>query len=361
MVRIMVRWWLSVVTVLAMASVAAAQPGATAPAVSAPSSPPPPSVSPAGMADRAAASVREVSQRVAQLTARRAALQKHYIDELDAIDRLKKQRASWRRDRELRDSLSSSLETANRLSAVDREIDRLNGQLVSAQRSHLAAIDLELGSGATALRIRELAAARAGLIRQLSAAPRRIVLPDLEIDPLADPEELDQRAAELRSSEAELTREMTGLDQQATELERLALLRRQHNRAGDLFNRDDDQPLRGLGHKSGDTAVTADDSAAGLAGPANQPNIGITGGTGGTGSAYTGGSSSFESYTPTILAEVVDASTIASFAAAQRSSDPALRAEAAHKAHDAVARRLEQLRRKRAEIESRAGRLRGKH
>ena len=60
---------------------------------------------------------------------------------------------------------------------------------------------------------------------------------------------------------------------------------------------------------------------------------------------------------PTVLADVIDASTINNFTAAQLSGDPAQRALAARKAHDAVAVRLEQVRRKRLEIEARAKRL----
>jgi hypothetical protein len=292
----------------------------------------------------------DTDQHIAQLSAQRAPLRKRYRDELDAIDRLKNQRASWRRDRELRDRLSSSLETANQLSAVDREIEKTSLQLLSVQRAYLIAIDAELSAGTTPLRTRQLQLDRAPLAHQLKAAPRRIVIPDLEIDPLADPEELDQRAVELLASEAELNRQLQRLDQEATELEHLASLRKQHNRAGDLFNRDNDEPQRGATRKSSDIGTTTED-------PGGDAHLPTTSGAGPLGTATP---SSFESYIPTILADVVDASTIASFAAAQRSTDPAQRAEAAHKAHDAVASRLEQVRRKRGEIEARSHRLRDK-
>lgn len=279
----MSRWWLqTLVVVLCAIRPASAQTFA----------------SPSVTTDRAAIAVRDATTRIAQLIAQRAQLQKLYRTELDAIDRLKKQRVSWRRDRELRESLSSSLDTANQLSGVAREIDRMAGQVVAAQRAYVRAIDTELAEPARLLpaRIQALHAARAPLIVLLRGAPRRIVLPDLDIDPLADPEELDQRAIELRASEAELQRELAGLDAHAAALER---------------------------------AESPPSSSAGV-----------------------------EPYLPAILSEVVDASTVASLAAAQRSTDPAQRARATRKARAAVAARLDEVRHKRAEIEARARQLR---
>jgi hypothetical protein len=342
----MVRWLLAMAMMVVGSSIALAQPSSSS--GSGPSAPL------TAATEKADVAVKDADHRVAQLVAYRASLKKRYRDELDSIDRLKNQRASWRRDRELRDSLSSSLETANQLIAADREIDKANASLVSAARAHLAAIDAEIGAGALSPRAKQLERSRGVRTSQLKDAPRRIMIPDLEIDPLADPEELEQRAVELRASEAELNRQLVGLDQQATELEHLASLRKQHSRAGDVFYRDDDQPNRGTSHKSSDVGVGAEDGT----GAGWDPSRGLptSAGSGPVGSTP----SSFESYVPTVLAEVIDASTITSFAAAQRSGDPAQRAEAAHKAHDAVALRLEQVKKKRAEIEARARRLRGK-
>jgi cell division protein FtsB len=57
---------------------------------------------------------------------------------------------------------------------------------------------------------------------------------------------------------------------------------------------------------------------------------------------------------------VIDRSTIDGLVRASRSGDPKQRAEAAKQARDAVAKRLEQLKKKRAMIEARAKQLRGK-
>ena len=191
------------------------------------------------------------------------------------------------------------------------------------------------------MRAVQLRRAKAALSPQLHATPRHIVIPDLEIDPLADPEELDQRVAELRESEDELNHQLAGLRIQAGELDRLARLRKQHERAGDLVNRDDDQPHRNAPPRASDGA--SEEPPVG----GQYPNTGPPPGTP-------------ESYVPIVLSEVIDASTISSLSAAQHASDPAQRADAAHRAHDVVTRRLEQVRKRRTEIEARAQQLRTK-
>ncbi len=322
--------------------------------VTADSAPPVAQAGQAGATAHAEWAARSAEQQVTQLTVHRATLAKRYQDELEQIDRLKNQRATWRRDRELRDSLSDSLETANQLSAATRELEHARITLESARRSYLVAIDTELGAGATPDRARQLAQARAQLEPprdgrlspgppQLRDAPRRIVIPDFDVDPLADPEELEQRAAELRASEEDLGRQLAGLKSQAAELDRLVLLRKQHDRAGDLFNRDDDEPHRNPARSSGELSI--EESSAGLAG--RQPSV-----------PPVSTPPNFENFVPIVLADVIDASTINSLAAAQRSGDPAQRADAAHRASEAVSRRLAEIRKRRLEIEDRARSLR---
>jgi hypothetical protein len=323
----MSRWWI-VMTLVMMSAGARAQ---SVPTVATP-------VATAS----AEGAVHVAEKRVIQHAMHRATLQKRYADEVAAIDRLKKQRASWRRDRDLRDSLSTSLETSNELDAASRDVEQAQRQLAEARRAYLAAIDAELSGGAATPRAQQLARTKQLLISQLKDAPRRIVIPDLTIDLRADPEELLQRALELRASEDELSRQVTGLDAQATELERAAQLRKQHDRAGDLVNRYDDQPHRSSSTQS---AEVPDPSPA--VDPSRIPaTIGAP-------------PSSFEASVPTVLADVIDPSTISSFTAAQLSGDPAQRAQAARRAHDEVARRLDQVRRKRIEFEARARQLQG--
>ena len=331
----MVRGLLLCVVMMASAAVAAAQPPVTlsgqlsAPATTATAT--------------AEVSATLAERRVVQLSAQRSALAKRYQDELAEIDSLKKQRPSWRRDRELRDNLSSSLETANQLTATTRELAKAQQNFVIARRAYLTAVENELMSGPNPRRRIALDRVRRVLGPQTGGAPRRIVLPDLEIDLLADPEELDQRAAELRATEDELAREATGLAAHAKDLEHLAQLRKQHDRAGDLFNRDDDQPHRATMRKPNDSGPPPED-------PAHSPVS--------PGSPVSPTSSSSFDYVPLVLGDVLDASTLSTFAAAERSGDPAQRAVAARRAHDAVARRVDEVRKRRADIEARARLLR---
>ena len=332
----MSRWWLVLVLTLASATGWAQSAAVTA---------------------KAQADARVLEQRITALGGQRTALARKYEDELKAVDRLKKQRASWRRDRELRDSLADANETAGQLAAASAELTKAQTALAAARRTLLARIDAELAAGATGPRARDLTTWKAQLVPQ--AAPRpihRIVIPDTSIDPLADPEELDQAAAALRDSEAELTRQVKGLEKQAQDLDDVAKLRKAHERADLLAHRDDDSPHRA---QTPSTSRTAGAGALGDSG-ASAPEAGSpdpTGGGGGGGATTGGGgasASSFESDATLVLADVIDPSTIEQLTKAQRSGDPAQRALAAKRARDAVAARLDQLRKKRLQIEAEA-------
>jgi hypothetical protein len=321
--------WLLVLAVAVASSTASAEPRQTA--------------QPVAVTTMTETTVKTAEQRVARLAVQHETLAKRYQGQLEQIDRLKNQRASWRRDRELRDSLSESLETANQLSSATRELGQARAELESARRAYLAAIDAELAAGAAPARAQLLVGARAQLIPQLRDVPRRIVIPDFEVDPLADPEELEQRAAELRASEEDLGGQLAGLKAQAAEFDHLALLRKQHERAGDVFSRDDDEPHHNTARPAAESGTGPED-----------------GGGAGKPSASGGVTGNFESFVPIVLADVINASTILSLEAAQRSGDPGQRADAAHRAGDEVARRISEVRKRRLEIEARARQLRAK-
>src|SRR5258705_10081581 len=84
------------------------------------------SAQPAVATDQALSAEVSAEQKAAQLAGQRIALAKKYQAQIDAIDRLKKEKASWRRDRELRTSLADSNDTATQLAQV-------TAQLVAAQ------------------------------------------------------------------------------------------------------------------------------------------------------------------------------------------------------------------------------------
>lgn len=307
---------------------------------------------PAQVTAKAEADTTAGERKVAQLGAQRAALAKTYAEQLEAVDRLKKQRASWRRDRELRESLAAANDTATKLGAATSELAKANTALADARRALATAVDAELATKPAPARSGELARLKSRVAPQLAARKlHRIVLPDLDVDPLADPEELEQQAAALRDSEAELARQVVGLEKQATELDEVAKLRKAHDRASDLAKRDDDQPQR-TAQQGGSRATL---SGAEDASPSPPEAGGANGGSGGQTGSTTGGPSGltgFETDASVVLSGVVDSATLDTLTRAQRTGDPAQRAAAAKKTRDAVANRLDQLRKKRAEIEA---------
>ena len=295
--------------------------------------------------------------KVTQLAAQRTRTAQRYQDQLATVDRLKKQKASWRRDRELRDSLADSADTANQLATLNTQLATAMRTLTQARQDLVAAIDREKPTAAPA-RATQLDRLRAQVTATLPGygqAAKKIVLPDAEVDPLADPEELDQQAQVIAETEKQLANQVAGLDSQAAELAHVADLRKHNDRAKEMMLSEDDQPHRNVQHSSGKESLG--DSAA-------TPPPGTDTGAGGastTGGSFNSSSGSFETEATFVLGEVIDHSTIDSLTRAQRSGDPAKRAEAARLARDAVAQRLDQLKKKRAQIELRAKQLRAKH
>lgn len=297
--------------------------------------------------DQAVATLRDAEKKVGQLGQQRQQLQAKYAGELDAIDRLKKQRASWNRDRELRSAMSDSAETANQLAALTRQLASQTEAVAAARRAVVGAIDAEHADGD---RGTKLAALRSQLA-PARTAPKKIVLPDGEVDPLADPEDLDRQAQALRETEAQLQREANVLDGQAKELDRVAMLRKQHERAGVLANRDDDTSSHAAPKGGGQEKGASDANA-----PA--PTLGAGGGSGGAETASQPTSTGYEAEALIVLANVVDATAIDAMSRAQKSGDPAQRAEAARKTRDAVRARMDKLAKQRAAIEARSKQLR---
>lgn len=291
-------------------------------------------------------------RRVTQLLAQRRTLAIRYEGELSTIDRLKQKRKTWNSERELKEKLSAANETAMQLQKLERALAAARSQLAGARRVLVSAIDAELAAKPPGPRAQVLQQLRAQLVPQVKRpAAHRIAIPNLEVDPNADPEDLDAQAAELRQIEAELQRQIAGLDKQAKDLERVAELRRSHDRTIALDRREDNTPTRTTppnssgGRGLGDAAETAgspqNDSPAPTGGGEPPP-----------------ADMGFESEATVVLQDVVDPSTLDTLTTAQRSGDPAKRSKAAAKARDAVRAKLELLRQKRAQIEHRAKQLR---
>lgn len=262
--------------------------------------------------------------------------------ELDAAQRLKNSPKSWRRDRELRVKLADAEALGRQLEAASGDVRRATEQLAAARRTLIAAIDAELASNPNAPRKAQLDGARAQVLPKTKRVAR-IVLPDMQIDPLADPEELDQQAKAIQAAEAELSNQLKGLEGQAKELERIAVLRKQHDRSNEMDRRDDNSARKGATPGTGRGALSGEASDAPSAPPTDtgRPDV-----------------STFEVDATVTLAEIVDPSTIEELNRAQRSNDPNKRAAAAKLTQDAVKKKLQQLRDKRKAVEDRAASLR---
>lgn len=292
--------------------------------------------------ESAIAAAERAERTRADLTARRTQVAAQHQQALSQIDTLKRQKPSWRRDRELRSKLATSLELATSLASLAEQLKRVTADVVRTRDRAVAAIEraLPLVSGSQ----------RAELERRRRSwtaprpEPRRIVLPDDALDLLADPEELEQQAAALRESELALGGEIERLAQQADRLDRMAAVRKQHDRSEQLDRRDDVDPRRSAARSGGEPAAS-DDAAP----PVGDVPEGDVSGAGGGGD-----SSDFA----TVLAEVVDPKTVDALRSSERSTDPSVRAGAARRARQAVAERLTRLRQRRAAIEQRARELR---
>jgi hypothetical protein len=288
-------------------------------------------------------------RNVNQLAARRQALSARFQEQNDEIDRRKRQPRGWNWDRDVAAAKRDANETANQLAVLERDMRTATDRLTQARRAWLAAIDAELPTS-NGDRRTELTAMRTKLAPQVKTAPKRIILPDLTLDPNADPEDLDQQAAAARDTEAQLSAQVAGLEALAAEQTKNAALVANHQRAKELDVRDDNQAHRVVPHSTSGTFGGADALP-----PAQNPTADNGGRTAPSSTAQT-----FETDAPIVLQGVIDASTIDGLARAQRSGNWDARADATRKARDAVKARLDQVRQKRQLIEKRANELRPK-
>jgi hypothetical protein len=320
---------------------------------------------PAISTDQAIQAAGAADQKVAGLSRQRAQIGERYQAELAAIERLKQEKASWARSRELREKLADSNDVASQLATLDKQLASAQDALAAARRVELSAIDAELAAGAIGTRAQQLGKLRTQLTAAVRA-PKKIVIPDAELDPAAAPEELEAQAAQIREAEQELANEASGLDRQAKELAEVADVQKAHARSNDLARRDDIQPLRSGPHATStgglDTAGPKDGTLGGGNGAGSgsgaSPAPGSGTPPGGESFSNDKGSSGFDSEASVVLVDVVDHATIDGLARASRSGDPGQRAEAARKARDAVRVKLDMLQKKRALIEQRARQLR---
>lgn len=298
-----------------------------------------------------AASRRELSR----LRAVKAALDKEYQGRLAEIDRLKQQRASWRRDRAIRARMGESHGTASQLADLDQAIRRQESVIRKQRQTLVTAISRELARAPTATRRAQLLGWQKEAKHGLRREAKKIILPEETIDPLADPEELEYQASLLRQSERELARELARLDQQAKHYRRMAVLRQKYQRADEFARFDDDRPRRASGSSATRTQEGEADNASEP--PQNAPPP--DGQNTPTGGDDLGGALGEDPMFDVVLADVVDATTIRALQAAELSSDPSIKAKAAEAAREQVKKRLKQLEKRRQEMQDRARTLQG--
>jgi hypothetical protein len=307
----------------------------------------------------AARSLAANQKRLKAVRAEKAALRTVYNEQLAGVDKLKRARASWRRDRQLREQMERSQKTALALKEVDRKL-RARLTAVSKSRKSLAiAIDRELTQSPTAQRqvyLRKmLGKVRVGLRK----APKKISMPELELDEYADPEELLEQIALIERAEAKLAAEQKSLSRRADHFESMQALRAKRNRSDALGAFDNDGVRRSTSHVAGssDKRESAQDANTGGAG------AGLSDGAESPSPAPPSGDaddfSEPDSFAAAsvVLADVVDSGTQDALRRAHRSKSPKTKALAAKRAHKQVKDRIERLRASKARIRRHLQRL----
>ena len=309
--------------------------------------------------NRAANVLAAAQKRERSIESQKAALRETYNQQLSEVDKLKRARASWRRDSKLRAQKARSQKTALALQEVDRKL-RIERAAVSRARKALAvAIDKELELAPNQARQTYLRSMLAKIRVGLRKAPKKIAMPELALDEFADPEELLEQIALIERAEAKLAREQGSLSRRAEHYAHMELLRSKRLRADALGAFDEDGVRRSTGHvgseKSGRSSDGASPAGAGAdlaetdspidpAPPEQSPEDDFTGG------------STFEAAS-VVLADVVDSGTQDALRRAHRSSSPKTKALAAKRAQVQVSDRLTRLRASKAKIRRHLQRL----
>jgi hypothetical protein len=305
--------------------------------------------------DAAVAEVARVAEAQRRKIAEKRQLARRYDAELAELDRLKRSRASWRRDRQIAERKAASQATARALATIDQELRALGQRLGQRRQVLLAAIDRDLAAGAA--RAPYLVKLRAEVQGQVVPPARKLVLPDESLDELADPDELAEQIALLERAEGALQKERVLLASREERYGRMARLRAQRERAAELSTPDDEAVRRSGGAtRTGGGRGAADESAGDDSVDSAEGDSGSDGGgspdlDGGDGSgAIPDDGASFVA-SSVVLADVVDLGTADALRRAGRSNDPKARAAAAARARAQVESRLKALERSRLLIQ----------
>lgn len=306
----------------------------------------------AAPADDRAVQVERLSSQRTRLDGERRALEQQLAAKTAEIAELKRQRASWSRDRKLAERLREAKDLASRLDAKAAELRALDGRLGQARRELRGEALRELGQAPAPARRAQLEKWRQAA--DAGRGARRVEIADPDMDPLDDPEDLDEKAGTLAESEARLRAEATRLDRRAAGYRRQARLAAAHARDGeDVF---DDAPRRPGG--SAAAAGDRDENGGAFGGSGGEPTTGSEAppaddqGVGGLGEVRG------DENPAAVYADVVDAQTVTELDRAERSGDPERRAVAAERGVRDLKARADQLRAKRLAMQRRAAVLR---
>ncbi len=316
-----------------------------------------PNVPQTSAVDRQRAAVNALEAERTVLLSAKKATRASYAGQTKAIAGLKRQRRSWRRDRALRKAMAVAQTTAAKLAGIDADLRAVDKKLRAARRALVVAIDAELAGAPTASRRASLVAWRRAAQRRARPRAKKIVMPDATIDPLATVDELSDQSALMKKTEADLAREERLLARREDRYARMARLQKQRSRADELDVFDDSRPRRNTGRldlsndrgAGGAGAETADDSAGD---PAPAPPDGDSPDSPGL-SGDSEPEAPVDSDPTVVLADVVDADTLAAMRRAERGNDPAAKARAAARMREQVRTRRERLARQRAKVEQR--------
>jgi hypothetical protein len=299
--------------------------------------------------DELAEAAAALEQTRAERLADKASVSLQLAEQNGEVAALKRQRSSWRRDRQLRAALSASQATAKQLAAIHQAIAALDVELVAARRALVKAADAELATQRDAARRTQVAAWRKRAAAALAPRSKRIVMPSDRIDPLADEAELREQAALIEDTVQKLEREESLLARRESRYDKMARLQKQHERADELAVFDDNQPRRTTSRQGGDDNRGGNGADVGGAGaPSEDDADGF-----GEDPAPPAPEAGFDSDPTIVLVEVVDSDTLDALRQAQRSDDPSLKAKAARRARDQVKLRRERLEKQREKISAR--------
>ena len=211
-----------------------------------------------GLTTRAWNASVAAERQYTQVASRRNAIEQRRQD--NNIDRLKKAPRSWSHDRELREALADANDLSEQVERANVEVATAQTRLVAARTTLIRAIDAELAANPGEPRKGQLVKARAQVAPQSKA--HRIVLPDMQFDPLAEPEEAStsrrRRCARARSSRESGQRPRLA----GQGLDRIAMVRKAHERTKEMEIRDNSARHNTTSGSQGGKALTENPSPA---------------------------------------------------------------------------------------------------